>query len=93
MIGDLPQGECILQDRDGQLWIARADPRIMITFQLLDEIVCGRSLPEVTIRHPDSATPSWKGSVIRIEAANRTVLYRLEECLNWCSCWTAEWPD
>lgn len=94
MSGDLPAlGECIITRRDGRLWIDRADPRVAITVQLLNEIICGRTLPGVTIRHPDNGALSLRGSVIRIEAANRTVLYRLEECLDWCSCWTAVWPD
>jgi hypothetical protein len=74
------------------LWIERADPRVVISFQLLDTIVRRECLPEVTIR-PREYGFSWAGAVLRIEAANRTLVYRLTECVPRYLGWIMEWPD
>lgn len=90
---DLPQGEVRVSWAGGHLVVDHADPRVIISLRLLDHFVCGRAAPEVTVRHPDGVTPSWAGAVIRIEAVNRTLLYRLTEYLDWYGGWVAEWPD
>ena len=92
----LPEGECTLSRRDGTLWIEHADSRILISLELLDAIVRGEQSPEVSIRVRDDADTSpgcWLGAVIRIEAANRTVLYRITGYAHWCLSYIAEWPD
>jgi len=92
----LPKGEFILSRRDGTLWIDHADSRILISLELLDAIVRGEQSPEVSIRVRDDADASpgcWLGAVVRIEAANRTVIYRVTEDAYWCLGYVAEWPD
>lgn len=91
-VPDLPQGEVITRRADGHLWVDHADPRIVISLQLLDLIVRGECLPEVTIRLADFAF-AWTGAVMRIEAANRTLVYRLTDYLPWYHGYIAEWPD
>jgi hypothetical protein len=91
---DLPLGEVTVRRADGALLIDHADPRVMVSLQLLDRMVCG-DCPEVTVTL-DRLGPSpgcWTGAVIRIEAANRTLVYRLTEYLDWYLGYIAEWPD
>lgn len=93
---DLPRGEFTASRRDGHLWIDRADPRIFISLELLDSIVRGEEYPETSIRLRDDAEPGpgcWLGAVIRVEAVNRTVLYRLTGYADWCLGYIGEWPD
>lgn len=94
----LPQGQLFMTRIDGpegrRVRIDHADPRIIIGVQLIDDIVCGRCIPDVTISHPQDATAtSWFGAVIRVEAVNRTLVYRLTEYVPWYCGWIAEWPD
>lgn len=75
-----PSGIFTTSHRDGRLWIDHADPRIVISLELLDMFVAGDLRPEVSVRVRDeqySGPVCWLGAVIRIEAANRTVIYRL----------------
>ena len=93
---DLPQGEVRVTWRTDGLVVVHADPRIIISLPLLDHFTRGLAAPQVTVRHPDDVTPSWAGTVIRIDAVNRTLLYRLTEYLPWYhggGGWIAEWPD
>lgn len=92
----LPKGSWSFSRRDGRPWIDRADPRVLISLELLDMIVRGECVPEVSVRVRDprySGPGCWLGAVIRVEAANRTVLYRLAEYKEWCFAYVAEWPD
>lgn len=93
----LPKGTCEFSRRDGRLWIDHADPRILISLELLDAIVLGEHAPEMTVRvlvnERNRGHGSWAGTVIRIDAANRTVLYRLTEYADFCLGYIAEWPD
>ena len=92
----LPTGSWSFSRRDGRPWIDHADPCVLISLELLDMIVRGEMRPEVTVRVRDphySGPGCWLGAVIRIEAANRTVLYRLAEYKDFCLAYVAEWPD
>lgn len=93
---DLPKGEFAVSRRDGHLWVNHADSRILISLEFLDAIVRGEECPEMTIRVRDEsyAGPGcWLGAVIRIEAVNRTVVYRLTGYADWCLGYIGEWPD
>lgn len=95
-MASLPKGFWSFSRRDGKPWIDHTDPRILVSLELLDMIVRGECRPEVTIRVRDGhyAEPGcWLGAVIRVEAANRTVLYRLTEYKDFCLAYVAEWPD
>ena len=69
--------------------------RVLISYQLLD---CIRNGPAegVTLTSPEHIEPGccqYIGAVLRIEAANRTVIYEVRECLPWYHGYIAEWPD
>lgn len=70
---------CIIE---GALVITHADPRITITAALLDAIRNNR-LPHATC----------EGEVLRIEASNRTVVYRIGAEVPTMFAYYAEWPD
>jgi hypothetical protein len=59
---------------DGTLRIDHADPRLLISAEVLDVIAAGMS-PHVTM---DPATaPPYTGAVLTISAVNRQVAYRI----------------
>lgn len=77
-------GEFVVHhEDDGTLTVVRADPRILISVELLEEFREGRRTPEVTVT----------GDVLRIEAANRTVIYRIGDEVPYMHAYYAEWPD
>lgn len=67
---------------DGSLVIDRADPRIRVTAELLDDIRLG-----------DWPCASLNDGVLRIEASNRTVIYCIGEEVPAMFAYCAEWPD
>lgn len=77
-------GDCIMtRHADGILTVDQADPRILISAELFDELISGIGDPEVTVT----------GDVLRIEASNRTVIYRIGEKVPGMRAYYAEWPD
>jgi len=97
---EMPAGKCVTSRRDGHLWVERADSRVLVSLELLDAIVGARWQPEVTIRLRDESycgPGMWLGAVIRMEAANRTVVYRLTgqvaDGAGSVLGYIAEWPD
>jgi hypothetical protein len=64
--------------------------------QLLDCIAAGPS-GGVTLTFDDGAIREpgkhYEGAVLRIEAANRTLVYRITQWLPWYLGCIAEWPD
>jgi len=96
---DLPQGECILTSlydvgAEISVRIDHADPRILISAELLAQIAAAPH-PFAALtggRGPDDA-PFWLGAVLRIDAANRTVIYRIVEYVPAIHGYIAEWPD
>ena len=93
---DLPRGDCICTSLpDGHIRIDHADPRIMVSAELLAEAFVhpasgiGLSLP------PDSenGTPFWTGALLKIAGVNRTVIYRILEYVPRIYGYIAEWPD
>lgn len=90
----LPKGTCKYSRRDGTLWIDHADPRIIISAELIDMAARGELRSEVTFDRLNFTRPNGHvGALLRIRAANRHVIYRLTEYLPWCSGYVAEWPD
>ena len=87
----LPQGECIITRLDsGCLRIEQADQRIVIGVQLLEQIQAA-AMPSVTLTLAAWVSRDqgacYEGAVLRIEAVNRTVSYRITEWLPWyCGC-------
>lgn len=96
--GSLPRGECIITRLDdpvhgARLRIDHADPRILISAELLEAAatspVDGVSLDESACTRPVNRV----GAVLRVEAVNRTIVYRMVEYLPSVRGYIAEWPD
>lgn len=80
-------GECELLVRRGgffedELFVVRADPRILVTAELLDEVA-----------RADSPLASLKDGVLTFNGVNQKVIYRIGEYLMLPDCYVAEWPD
>jgi hypothetical protein len=78
-------GDCIITRHwdDGRLTVDQADPRVIVSVEFLEEVRRGKGAPEITIRD----------DVMRIEASNRTVIYRIGEKVPDMYAYYAEWPD
>jgi hypothetical protein len=94
----LPQGDCICTRLDdGGIRVDHADPRILISGELLREALFatwpGVSLSTGLLRQDRNGTPFWEGAVLRIEGVNRTVIYRITEYVPSVNVYIGEWPD
>jgi hypothetical protein len=93
---DLPAGECILTTLcgdDGQptgLYIVRADPRILISEELLDLIV---DAPAPGVWLDLAGCTTYDDGLLKIHGANRTVIYRITGYEPSVHGYIAEWPD
>jgi hypothetical protein len=83
-----PRGDCVITAlADGSVVVVRADPRVLISGELLDEIT----------RHP--AENAWceftadDGVLLKIKGVNRTVVYRITGYVAPLHGYIAEWPD
>jgi len=94
--GDLPRGECIMTRLPGgTVRIDRADPRILISAELLAEAFV-HPAPGVSLGPPPESpngTPFWEGAVLKIEGVNRTVIYRICGYVPRVRGYIGEWPD
>lgn len=96
----LPDGQVILTRLDdGPLRIEQADPRALVSAELLIEafapwpgIGVSLSLPPERAMHPGQGG-YWTGAVLKIEGVNRTVIYRIGEYLAPVNGYVMEWPD
>lgn len=68
---------------DDVLHIDRADPRILVAVEVIDEIRRGHNTPHVTI----------DGDLLKFRGTNRTVVYRIGEQAPNMHAYSAEWPD
>jgi hypothetical protein len=104
--GDLPRGECICTRLDdGSIRVDRADPRVLISGELLDAIAVNSAIVDGTEAFALNARldtagcmpPPWRatyvGGVLRIEGVNRTVVYRITDYLPRIHGYIGEWPD
>lgn len=76
--------------------VTRADPRILISGAIMEEIVGGHIIgssitPPASERAARHETPI--GSVLKVEADNRTVIYRIVDVWPRSYVYVAEWPD
>ena len=95
---DLPRGEVIVTRLpDGSLRIDHADPRVLISAELLAEIFTapwpGVSIGTDLVREDRNGTPFWEGALLRIHGVNRTVIYRVLEYVPRVHAYIGEWPD
>lgn len=96
--GDLPRGECIVTTMaDGRLRIDHADPRVLISAELLAEAFVrpapGVSIDTAMVSDGPNGTPFWEGAVLKIRGVNRTVIYRIGEYVPRVRGYIGEWPD
>jgi hypothetical protein len=70
------------------LSVTRADPRVWLSNELVEDIAAGRCHPDVSLSGTTVA-----GSVLTVDGVNRRVAYVLREYLFEPDCWLAEWPD
>ncbi len=87
----LPRGQCTMTRlANGSIWIDHADPRILISAELLDA-VNGAGPPTVWLDLAGCAT--YDGVLLKICGVNRTVIYRIGEYVPRVHGYAAEWPD
>jgi hypothetical protein len=88
---DLPQGEFICTRLpDGSIHIDQADPRVMISAELLDIVV---DCPDDKVWMDLRGCTTYDGGLLKIHGANRTVIYRIVEYVPRVRGFIAEWPD
>jgi hypothetical protein len=105
----LPDGECICTRLDdGSIRIDQADPRILISGEVLDAIIRrpssvllpGYALALRSRTRLDTAgcmPPPWRatyvGAVLHIDGVNRQVVYRVTDYVARINGYIGEWPD
>ena len=100
----LPRGECImttLYDENRQrtgIRIDRADPRILISAELLIAIAHGYIpfVPFASVELQPGACGTvalYIGALLKIRGVNRTVIYRITDFVPRVSGYIGEWPD
>lgn len=102
---DLPTGECIVVTMgDGGIRIDRADPRVLISAEVLDVVISdgpdawpwSASLDTSGCFRPEPGknwTTTYVGAVLKIHGANRTVIYRITGYVPAVHAYIGEWPD
>jgi hypothetical protein len=92
---DLPRGECIATMLDGgQIRVDHADPRILISAELLcgvEPYVSPHVSPHVSLDTVSDRT--LIGALLRIRGVNRTVIYQITEYLPRVNGYIGQWPD
>jgi hypothetical protein len=75
--------------------IDRADPRILITDEMLRLIARGHCTPyaKFCAMRPRPHGGDFTGGKLEIRDASRKVVYIIRECKPIMRCWLAEWPD
>lgn len=102
----LPHGEFVCTRLEGgDIRIDHADPRILISGEVLDSIArfadIGLPVDCVTLNAWLDTTgcmpPPWRatyrGAILKIGGVNRTVIYRITEYLPSIHGYIGEWPD
>jgi hypothetical protein len=95
----LPHGECICTRLDdGTIRIDHADPRILISGELLAATMGIRNglLPlQVSELDLTGCAPGhgYVGAVLRIHGVNRQVVYRITDMVPRINGYIGEWPD
>ncbi len=103
----LPDGELIVHRVKDRLWIAHADPRILISGELLDSFPIAVDSfgatpdgPALMLEHHawlDTAGctdgTGYVGAVLHIDGVNRQVVYRITDMVPRIHGYIGEWPD
>lgn len=88
----LPRGEFHSRMTDSGLYVDRADPRILISAELIDQAALGILRPEVTL-DLSCCADGHVGALLKIRAANVQVVYRLTEWVPRILSYVGEWPE
>jgi hypothetical protein len=86
----LPQGEVRTRLENGRVWIDHADPKVLISSELLSTIACNPSETASLDRRPGV---TFVGAVLKLTAVNRTVIYRITSYEAAVHGYIGEWPD
>lgn len=100
-------GHLLLTQEGDRLRIAQAEPRILISGQILHDMTIGQSYSDAELAVPEQYQgPEYAGVVLTTRAVNQTVVYRIGDRYEWdlehperrpslfeMDCWPAEWPD
>ncbi len=95
----LPDGECICSRLDdGGIRVDRADPRILISPEVLDAIAEGGPWPaSLRLDTAGCMPPPYRGThvgaVLHIDGVNQQVVYRITEYVPRIRAYIGEWPD
>jgi hypothetical protein len=88
---DLPRGECIMTSLpDGSIRIDQADPRILISAELLDAIAAA---PTRNTWLDRTGGPHLQDALLKIHGVNRTVTYRIVDYVPSVKGYIGQWPD
>jgi hypothetical protein len=90
----LPQGQCICTRLDdGTIRVDQADPRVLISAELLALIVVNDALYVTLDYDPLLGAAFYTGAVLKIHGVNQQVVYRIGEYVPSVRCYIGEWPD
>lgn len=97
---DLPRGECIATSLPGgRIRIDQADPRILISAEVLDAIARSGDWYGLNARldtarcMPPPYRATYVGAVLKINGANRQAVYRIVDYVPSVHGYIGEWPD
>lgn len=100
---NLPRGECICTRLDGgDIRIDQADPRVLISGELLDNIArfgdSGQPVDCLTLNawlDTAGCKPGhgYVGAVLKISGVGRQVIYRITDMVPRINGYIGEWPD
>ena len=87
----LPTGSCITTAlADGTFRIDHADPRVLISAELIDDIT---DHPTENAFVDLTGCETFIGGLLKISGVNRTVIYRLTDWIPAIRSFVGEWPD
>jgi hypothetical protein len=107
-MSDLPRGECVLTRLpDGRLRIDHADPRVLISAELIRTFEDGTDLISMALppgvvtlfvsapalRLRVSGEGSHCGALLKIVGVNRQVVYRITGYVAAIDAYVGEWPE
>lgn len=78
--------------------VDQADPRVMITVELLEELLACGTGPFAELRPGPGASVmpglhGFEGWLLTVRGENQTVMYRIGRKVPTAHCYEAEWPD
>lgn len=90
----LPRGEVWITRKDnGDVYIDHADPRVLISSELLNHIRAGECHPWAWLDEPHPGALLERGSVLHFAAVNRHLIYRITGYYVPVHAFIGEWPD